>query len=87
MKAYFGEEGDSSVGIPGNVITIDFGNLVINDIEREDIRESIAEFIGLNFTDNQETNKNRVHFEDECSECRRKLLHTGECRNKQCKEV
>jgi len=62
MKIYIINEGDASVGLPGDYATIEFDDLLLDDPDdRRDIREILQEAFSTIF-DNVNT---YVEFEDE----------------------
>jgi len=82
MKAYLSTTGDSSVGIAGDSIVVDFQGMeaaqffsMIDEIPtaRENVRKELSEFFSR-YCDGQPS----VLFEDECWDCGR-VLTQGHC--------
>lgn len=86
MKATIVIQGDHSVGIPTNEVSVDFGNSFIECLhgasyepeEREILRKQLAEFFGELFD-----GRARVYFSDECFDCG-KILKNNKCSNSNC---
>jgi len=77
MKAELTTQGDSSVGINGDLITIDglWEGLVETPEDREEFRKSLSDY----FADLMDE-KPSVFFDDECPDCGRvKTNHAKGC--------
>lgn len=88
MKIYITDRGDTSVGIPDGLITIDWPSLDFEGMarERSDFRYALKEF----FNEWSYGNRVLVQFEDECPDCGHALSsgvsgpNLSFCSNKNC---
>ena len=81
MKIYIEDEGDRSVGIGSNHITMEWEDLDFsNQEERDDMRKDIAQC----FQDLCDNGRVGVTFEDECFECRAIMVNKKGKRLKRC---
>lgn len=69
MKIHFRSNGDSSVGIPSENITIEVSSI---PYDREQVRKDILEFFAETFVDESPSNC-KVWFDDECDDCGKEL--------------
>ena len=80
MKLIIECDGDISESVEGYEMSVDFADIDIEDIDRDDVRKAfqkVFDDLGLIYSSAS------FHFEDECSECYTKLMD-GNC--KRCEE-
>lgn len=80
MEIYIETEGDRSVGIWGDEITLKWNiDIPTDPKERQELKESIADC----FQELCDNGRVKVWFEDECSDCYQ-IKDKGICKNKSC---